>query len=514
MGTCEVPARLSVAFLVALGVMVLYMLRVNLSVAIVAMVQTPSSSTSTQNQAYCNEVNNITAPQWQNVSTVKDETDLNSTLNQQIDERIDDASGQLLLTGAQKGMVLGAFFYGYIITSIPGGRLAELYGTKIVFGCSILATGILTLFTPIAAKVNYIVLIVIRVLIGVAQGVVYPSLHVLVARWIPPMERPRFISVTYMANCLGTIMTLPLCGLIIDSIGWPAVFYITGGTSLLWVILWAALMFDFPINHPRISEKEKEYIIQSISEGTTQKKPNKIPWRKLMTSMPLWAIHVAHMGGMFSFTLLLTQLPTYMNSVLGFSIKKNGLLSSLPFLAQFLGSTTCGFFGDWLLTHNYITVSTSRKTFTTISLVGSAITLVAVGYVGCHIAWAVALFPISSAMTGAIAAGHMANHLDLSPNYSGTLLGLSNTIAFSISMCVPVIVGALTTDNTLAQWRTVFWLTGGLQVFCWLFYMIFSKFEIQPWNFHTEESKTNVEEQSAFISNSPKPQILTSEEVR
>lgn len=42
---------------------------------------------------------------------------------------------------------------------------------------------------------------------------------------------------------------------------------------------------------------------------------------------------------------------------------QNGFLSSLPFLTQFLASVSCGVLGDWLLTREYITVSTSRKMF-------------------------------------------------------------------------------------------------------------------------------------------------------
>ncbi|XP_068215245.1 sialin-like [Palaemon carinicauda] len=512
MATCEVPARVSVGILVATGVMVLYMLRVNLSVAIVAMVRTHATSAFNDatevKQAYCHQFETLESS-FVNSSSDGYELDTNITA---VDDPIFEEvalTEQLLLTGAQKGMVLGAFFYGYIITSIPGGRLAELYGTKIVFGGSILLGGILTLFTPLAAKFNYIALILIRILIGIAQGVVYPSMHVLVARWIPPLERPRFISITYMANCLGTIMTLPVCGLIIDTIGWEAVFYVCGAVAIVWVLFWSFLMFDSPCNHPRISDKEREFIMEAIAEGTTQQKPNQIPWCAFTTSMPLWAINVAHIGAMFGFTLLITQLPTYMDSVLGFSIKNNGLISSLPFLAQFLGSTACGCIGDYFRTRNYISVATSRRVFATISLVLPAITLVAVGYVGCNTLLAVILFPVSAACLGAIGAGHLANHLDLTPNFAGTVLGVSNTIAFSISMLAPIIVGALTPEQSLQQWQHVFWLTGAIYLVCWVFFMVFAKFETQKWNFHVKEKTVKTEETNSFLKISFLPKITS-----
>ncbi|XP_066956747.1 sialin-like isoform X1 [Macrobrachium rosenbergii] len=511
MATCQMPARVSVGVLVATGVMVLYTLRVNLSVAIVAMVRTPTTSTLNGSpeikRSFCQKLDVVESSF---VNSSFDGYELLENNITEVDDPIDEEGAvthQLLLTGPQKGMVLGAFYYGYIITSIPGGRLAELYGTKIVFGGSILLGGILTLFTPLAARFNYIALIVIRILIGIVQGVVYPSLHVLVARWIPPLERPRFISITYMANCLGTIMTLPVCGLIIDSLGWETVFYVCGAVAIVWVAFWSLLMFDSPLNHPRISEKEREFILDAISAETTRQKPNQIPWCAFMTSLPLWAINMAHVGAMFGFTLLITQLPTYMDSVLGFSIKNNGLLSSLPFLAQFLGSAACGCIGDYLRTRNYITAATSRKIFATVSLICPAITLVAVGYVGCNAILAVILFPVSAACLGAIGAGHLANHLDLTPNFAGTVFGLSNTIAFSISMLAPIIVGALTPDQSLEQWQYVFWITGGIYLACWMFFMIFAKFEIQPWNYCRE--KIPKQEKKPFLSMSFRPNTVS-----
>ena len=33
-----------------------------------------------------------------------------------------------------KGFILGAFFYGYVVTQLPGGRLAETIGGKWLYG--------------------------------------------------------------------------------------------------------------------------------------------------------------------------------------------------------------------------------------------------------------------------------------------------------------------------------------------------------------------------------------------
>lgn len=68
-----------------------------------------------------------------------------------------------------QGLVLGAFFYGYIITQIPGGWLAEVFGGKKLFGFGVLCTAILTLLTPLAARWNLYVFIALRVIEGIGE---------------------------------------------------------------------------------------------------------------------------------------------------------------------------------------------------------------------------------------------------------------------------------------------------------------------------------------------------------
>lgn len=64
------------------------------------------------------------------------------------------------------GWVLSAFYFGYLFTQIPGGYLASRYGGRYVFGIGILLTSVLTLLTPLAARIHIGALIGLRVLEG------------------------------------------------------------------------------------------------------------------------------------------------------------------------------------------------------------------------------------------------------------------------------------------------------------------------------------------------------------
>ena len=115
--------------LIFLGLICNYMLRVNINIAIVEMV--------VDNDNLHNRTDNIR----------------NDTEND---------SGKLDWSTADQEWVKAAFFYGYCAMQVPGGRLAELFGTKKVLGYSMVGTAILGLVTPVLANVNVWIIFVLR----------------------------------------------------------------------------------------------------------------------------------------------------------------------------------------------------------------------------------------------------------------------------------------------------------------------------------------------------------------
>jgi len=68
-----------------------------------------------------------------------------------------------------QGHVLSAYFYGYIVTQVPGGMLAGRYGAKHVLGTGILISAIATLLTPVAGRLSSYLFILMRVILGAAS---------------------------------------------------------------------------------------------------------------------------------------------------------------------------------------------------------------------------------------------------------------------------------------------------------------------------------------------------------
>merc|ERR1712130_248403 len=79
----------------------------------------------------------------------------------------------------------------------------------------------------------------------------------------------RLQGIFWSGASIGTLIIFTLAGYISDTLGWDAVFYVTGSLSLLWVIIWFLLVADTPAEHPRISQEERHYIETSIGQSST-----------------------------------------------------------------------------------------------------------------------------------------------------------------------------------------------------------------------------------------------------
>jgi len=77
--------------------------------------------------------------------------------------------GEFDWDGTIQSQLLSAFYYGYVITQIPGGYLAERVGSTLVFGLTVLVPGILSLLHPLLAHWDYRSLLAARVLMGICQ---------------------------------------------------------------------------------------------------------------------------------------------------------------------------------------------------------------------------------------------------------------------------------------------------------------------------------------------------------
>lgn len=56
----------------------------------------------------------------------------------------------------------------------------------------------------------------------------YPCIHAVWARWAPPLERSRLATIAFSGSYAGTVVSMPVCGLLATYVGWESIFYVFG----------------------------------------------------------------------------------------------------------------------------------------------------------------------------------------------------------------------------------------------------------------------------------------------
>ncbi|XP_046663298.1 putative inorganic phosphate cotransporter isoform X2 [Homalodisca vitripennis] len=383
-----------------------------------------------------------------------------------------------------QGYILSAFFWGYVLTHLPGGQLAEKFGGKQTLGLGILCTSVLTIATPFAARAGPWWLIVTRFIEGLGEGTTFPALNVLLAQWVPPMERGKLGALVFAGNQIGTVVSSTLTGLMLQHFegGWPLVFYFFGALGCLWYIIFCFTCYNDPASHPHISTEEREYLSETI--GCLKRRENlaPTPWKAMALSIPLWGLILGQIGHDWALFTIQTDLPKYMKSVMHFTVAQNGFLSSLPFLVMWFTALFSGWLSDFLLAHKVINVTLLRKIFTTIASVGPALGSLAASYAGCDKVLVATLFAVGMAFMGFFYPSLKVNALDLSPNYAGTLMAIVNGTGAIAGVITPTLIGYLTPNSHMLEWRMVFWISGGVVLITNVLYCIMGTAVIQPWN--------------------------------
>ena len=78
-----------------------------------------------------------------------------------------------------------------------GGYFADKYGPAKFFGCSIGASSLLSLLTPLSTKIGFGGLFGLRLLLGCASGFAMAAPAALFARWAPPDEREKLAGIGF-----------------------------------------------------------------------------------------------------------------------------------------------------------------------------------------------------------------------------------------------------------------------------------------------------------------------------
>ncbi|XP_045772822.1 putative inorganic phosphate cotransporter [Maniola jurtina] len=380
-------------------------------------------------------------------------------------------------------IISSSFFWGYMLLQIPGGQLAHQFGARYLLTGALLINCVLCFSLPWAALYGgWILMAIFRIVQGLTQACLLPGVHTILGKWTPLEERGRLAGWAYGGSIFGTVLGLTVTGFIASSpAGWPGIFRFYGILSgIVGSGMWI-FGADTPAQHKTISVAERRYIEERLGVG---KKKHPVPWGKILRCRGMWAIMSAHIGQAWGQLTFYTEVPAFMDKVMGVNIRANGVLTALPYLIMWFANFFYTWFSDMLIVKKILNVANTRKLANSIGSVLPAIGFVVLAYVPKSniyvvetVLIAICIFKIASNV------GYHINHIDITNNYSGTLISLSNFASNLFGSQAPIVAGFILTDVTSEyQWRKVFYVAASFYFFTNLFYVVFGEGEKAEWD--------------------------------
>ncbi|CAH1100076.1 unnamed protein product [Psylliodes chrysocephalus] len=393
---------------------------------------------------------------------------------------------------SDKNLVLASFLWGYFVPQYLAGYVSDRYGAKWFMVCTTSLTAIAGLLIPIsAAMFGSKGVMVCRILQGLTQGFLFPCMASILGKWIPSNERSRIGSIVFSGAPLGIVTSMILTGYVCASpYGWPFAFYLCSGLAFIVVGIYAYVGCSDPSEHSTITEEEKLYIKTNLKIEDNRHEL-KVPFKQILTSPPFLSLCVTNLAFNYTHWTLITETAIYLDKIMHFDLKSSSLLSSLPYIFEIVLAIVVSFIADFLSTRNILSTTNIRKIMNNCGLIIPGIALYLLGNTGpSDRTLVIFLIILISGMPGTGKSGHIANHSDLAPNFSGIMMGIANGTSVLFSSMSPTLAQFVLTDDTNRdQWRILFYVALGFNVFAAVINTFFTSGEKQPWSQGTRKTK-------------------------
>ncbi len=258
------------------------------------------------------------------------------------------------LSNTEYGWITSGFLFAYAIGQLLTGPVIDRLGTKRAFSLAVIAWSLAGIAHAFGR--GFLSFFTFRSLLGLSEAANFPAALKAVAEWFPRAERSMAVGILAVGPGLGAMITPPLVGLIIETLGWRVAFIIPGAIGLVWLWWWQRY-FHSPERHPDISAQERQLILT----GRDRAEPSvKRPWYWVLRHREIWGLVLSRFIGDGAFYFFVFWLPLYLSSARGFNIMEIALFAWIPFLALDFGSLAGGWFGQRLI-RGGMSLDRSRK---------------------------------------------------------------------------------------------------------------------------------------------------------
>jgi ACS family hexuronate transporter-like MFS transporter len=257
------------------------------------------------------------------------------------------------------GFTLGAFNIGYALMVFIGGLLVDRLGSRRVWLVAALIWSLSIVST--AAATGLVMLFVVRLMLGVAEGPNFPALNRVVGDWLPGDERAVALGNALVAVPIALMIGGPIVSNLAAAFGWRGMFIILGVLGIIWVPVWYFVYRDFPEHAKQVNDKELKHIrgtdeiSRNLSDAAIRKGSNISQpgmWRFLLTNPTLMSNNWAFFVFGYNLFFFMNWLPTFLNQSYQLNVKEVGIFTILPWLLASVLLYSVGILSDriWKVT--------------------------------------------------------------------------------------------------------------------------------------------------------------------
>jgi ACS family hexuronate transporter-like MFS transporter len=219
-----------------------------------------------------------------------------------------------------------------------GGKLVDLLGTRRGFLLIMVWWSLACASNGLA--VSFAMLAVSRFLLGMGEGGGFPAATKAVSEWFPVGERSIAMGIMNAGTAVGAVIAPPGIALVIATLNWRWVFFLSGAAGLLWALVWRRMYFP-----PAAQASARER-----SAG----------WLRLFGYRQVSGLVIAKFLSDAAWYFYLFWLPKYLYDVRGFDVKQVGYYAWIPYAASGVGCLCGGWFSSRLLRAGY-SLNAARK---------------------------------------------------------------------------------------------------------------------------------------------------------
>jgi sugar phosphate permease len=249
---------------------------------------------------------------------------------------------------AELGGLMSAFFLGYGLSIPIWGFLVDRFGPRLCAIAGSLAWGVLLLLSARASDINHYLLI--RFLLGAAEGNLWPVCNALTNRWFPLREHSRVQAFWLAGTTIGTASGVPLTTILMLQSDWRGAL-----TALALLSLLPMILFFFVGDRPSLVDqpREAERLIYAAGSQTgaepvvcIESLESTVSLGALVRTKAFWLVTIAQAISATTVYTLIQWIPSYLANGRHLSLRAMGIWITLGYLVAALATVVAGYAAD------------------------------------------------------------------------------------------------------------------------------------------------------------------------